>query len=102
MIPIALFKKFQGQQFIAIVEVSNIARCSSKFRYDAFRKVNSKGTDQSVHLLLTNTEDKFVCAEAYIPTQTSNLTKLKWKNIVHQGYLLPIGSSIGEPSIFKL
>ena len=32
MIPIALFKfkKFLSQQFIASVEVSNIARCSSK------------------------------------------------------------------------
>ena len=30
MIPIALFKKFLSLQFIASVEVSNIARCSSK------------------------------------------------------------------------
>ena len=30
MIPIALFKKFLSQRFIASVEVSNIARCSSK------------------------------------------------------------------------
>ena len=30
MIPIALFKKFLSQQFIASVEVSNIARYSSK------------------------------------------------------------------------
>ena len=30
MIPIALFKKFLCKQFIASVEVSNIARCSSK------------------------------------------------------------------------
>ena len=30
MIPIALFKKFLSSQFIASVEVSNIARCSSK------------------------------------------------------------------------
>ena len=30
MIPIALFKKFLSKQFIASVEVSNIARCSSK------------------------------------------------------------------------
>ena len=30
MIPIALFKKFLSYQFIASVEVSNIARCSSK------------------------------------------------------------------------
>ena len=30
MIPIALFKKFLSEQFIASVEVSNIARCSSK------------------------------------------------------------------------
>ena len=28
MIPIALFKKFLSKQFIASVEVSNIARCS--------------------------------------------------------------------------
>ena len=30
MIPIALFKKFLSYQFIVSVEVSNIARCSSK------------------------------------------------------------------------
>ena len=30
MILIALFKKFLSQQFIASVEVSNIARCSRK------------------------------------------------------------------------
>ena len=30
MIPIALFKKFLNKQFIASVEVSNTARCSSK------------------------------------------------------------------------
>ena len=30
MIPIALFKKFLSKQFIASVEVSNMARCSSK------------------------------------------------------------------------
>ena len=30
MIPIALFKKFPSEQFIASVEVSKIARCSSK------------------------------------------------------------------------
>ena len=30
MIPIALFKKFMSLQFIASVEVSNMARCSSK------------------------------------------------------------------------
>ena len=30
MIPIALFKKFLSLQFIVSVEVSNIARCSSK------------------------------------------------------------------------
>ena len=30
MIPIALFKKFLSWQLIASVEVSNIARCSSK------------------------------------------------------------------------
>ena len=30
MIPIALFKKFLSLKFIASVEVSNIARCSSK------------------------------------------------------------------------
>ena len=30
MIPIALFKKFLSLQFITSVEVSNIARCSSK------------------------------------------------------------------------
>ena len=30
MIPIALFKKFMSQQFIVSVEVSNMARCSSK------------------------------------------------------------------------
>ena len=30
MIQIALFKKFLSQQFIASVEVSNIARCSRK------------------------------------------------------------------------
>ena len=30
MILIALFKKFLSKQFIASVEVSNIARCSSK------------------------------------------------------------------------
>ena len=30
MMMIALFKKFLSQQFIASVEVNNIARCSSK------------------------------------------------------------------------
>ena len=30
LIPIALFKKFLSKQFIANVEISNIARCSSK------------------------------------------------------------------------
>ena len=30
MMPIALIKKFLSLQFIASVEVSNIARCSSK------------------------------------------------------------------------
>ena len=30
MIPIAYFKKILSQQFILSVEVSNIARCSSK------------------------------------------------------------------------
>ena len=30
LIRIALFKKFLSQQFIASVEVSNMARCSSK------------------------------------------------------------------------
>ena len=30
MMTIALFKKFLSQQFIASVEVNNIARCSSK------------------------------------------------------------------------
>ena len=30
MIPIALFEKFLSSQFIASVEVSNIARCSNK------------------------------------------------------------------------
>ena len=30
MIPIVLFKKFMSLQFIASVEVSNTARCSSK------------------------------------------------------------------------
>ena len=30
MIPIALFKKFLSEQFIASVEVSHVARCFSK------------------------------------------------------------------------
>ena len=32
MIPIACFKKFLGLQFIASVEVSNMARCSSNVK----------------------------------------------------------------------
>ena len=41
MIPIALFKKFLSQQFIASVEVSNIARYSS--RINELRDIDSIG-----------------------------------------------------------
>ena len=40
MIPIALLKKFLSSQFIASVEVSNIARCSSKM--NELRDIDSK------------------------------------------------------------
>ena len=41
MIPIPLFGKFLSKQFIVIVELSNIARCSSKS--DNLRNINSIG-----------------------------------------------------------
>ena len=41
IIPIALFKKFLSQQFITSVEVSNIARCSSK--PNELRDIDSTG-----------------------------------------------------------
>ena len=41
MIPIALFKKFLSEQFIASVEVSNIARFSSKT--NELRNIDSVG-----------------------------------------------------------
>ena len=41
MIPIAVLKKFLSQQFIASVEVSNIARCSSKT--NQLRDIDSLG-----------------------------------------------------------
>ena len=41
MIQIALFKKFLSKQFIARVEVSNIARCSSKT--NELRDIDSMG-----------------------------------------------------------
>ena len=41
MIPIALFKKFLSLQFIASVEVSNIARCSNKT--NEWRDIDSIG-----------------------------------------------------------
>ena len=41
MIPIALFKKFLSKQFIASVEVSNIARCSCKM--NELRDIDSIG-----------------------------------------------------------
>ena len=40
MIPIALFKKFLSQQFVASFEVSNMARRSS---LDGLRNINAMG-----------------------------------------------------------
>ena len=44
MIPIALFRKFLSKQFIASVEVSNMARCSSES--DELRNINSLGVER--------------------------------------------------------
>ena len=41
MIPIALFKKFLSNQYIASVEISNKARCSSKM--NELRDIDSIG-----------------------------------------------------------
>ena len=54
MIPIALFKKFLSQQFIANVEVSNMARCTRET--NELRDIDSIGSRARIihHLKIGN------------------------------------------------
>ena len=55
MKPIALFKKFLSQQFIASVEISNMARCSAYFNYTHSHFTNFRYTQFPFHLLKLHT-----------------------------------------------
>ena len=78
MIPMALFKKFLRKQFIAGVEVSNIARCSSKT--NELRDIDSIGCrtrnickSKNATLVLI---DQSMCKELIFPEIHYHLSEL--------------------------